>query len=107
MNKNDIILILAFSIVISPLLLGLQFDNFGTSVTTGTVVKTHYSTFPFSQTEVTFIYTAPNGTILEETYTINYEGRLNLELNTPYKITATKHLLHLYATVEEIERLSS
>lgn len=84
-----------------------MFLNTGQRVTTGVVVKTSSTTFPWHQTTVTFVITTPNGTILQQTYDRTYEGMFTLELGKSYKITAYQDQFHQYPRVIEIEELVS
>ena len=84
-----------------------MFLNIGWRITTGVVVKTSSTTFPWHQTTVTFVIAVPNGTILEQTYDRTYEGMFTLELGKSYKVTAYQDAFHQYPRITKIEELVS
>ena len=106
MDKEFVILsaVLVCLVCTIPILI---FLNTGQRITTGVVVKTSSTTFPWTQTTVTFVITVPNGTILEQTYDRTYEGIFTLELGKTYKITAYQDAFHRYPRITKIEELVS
>ena len=82
-----------------------MFLNTGQRVTTGVVVKTSSTTFPWHQTTITFVIAVPNGTILEQTYDRTYEGIFTLELGKSYKVTAYQDAFHQHPRITKIEEL--
>ena len=106
MDKDFTLFCVAICLVLSIIPI-LMFLNTGQRITTGVVVKTSSTTFPWTQTAVTFVIVVPNGTILEQTYDKTYEGIFTLELGKTYKVTAYQDAFHQYPRITKIEELVS
>jgi hypothetical protein len=103
MDDEKFILILSISILaIFVCMLGIRI---GEVQTIGRVVGVTYSDFPFHTTSVKFVPVLPNGTIMENIYNWEFEGRLDLELGEIYQINGYYDRWHKAPRVTGITKI--
>lgn len=106
MNKTDGIVLGILFLLLAAIpgvpILYLGIDT-GPRTHVGVPVKTSSTTFPWHETTITFVISAPDGTILQETYDRTYEGIITLELGKACRISAYKDAFHLHQRIIKIE----
>ena len=105
MDKIEVAILGIILFLVSLPIIYLGIDT-GPRTHVGVPVKTSSTTFPWHQTTVTFVISAPNGTILQETYDLTYEGIFTLELGKACKITAYKDPFHLCQRIINVKTIN-